>query len=273
MCSRRSFPEQGTIVEKRVTDLTVEEFLSYGPQGEFRKVGKPLFRRTREGRLLEWKVETDDPLCTLEEAFQKTDQSLGFDIELKFDDYVIYEEDQLRNILEVILKVVKEYAKERPIMFSSFQPDAAELIRKMQDTYPVYFITKGGSEIYVDPRRNTLDEAIKLCMAAGLQGIVSEAKAIFKNPEVVALIKESKLFLMTYGQLNNVPDAVYMQYLMGVEGVVVDLVKEIKGAVLDFTKAKKESDDTLFEGKGTKEEKGKLCFSEHEPSFWLKPIP
>lgn len=34
-------------------------------------------------------------------------------------------------------QVVFEYAKDRPIMFSSFHPDAAQLVRKLQTTYPV----------------------------------------------------------------------------------------------------------------------------------------
>ena len=34
-------------------------------------------------------------------------------------------------------QVVFEYAKDRAIVFSSFQPDAALLVRKLQNTYPV----------------------------------------------------------------------------------------------------------------------------------------
>jgi len=34
-------------------------------------------------------------------------------------------------------QVVFEYAKDRPIIFSTFQPDAALLIRKLQSNYPV----------------------------------------------------------------------------------------------------------------------------------------
>jgi len=33
--------------------------------------------------------------------------------------------------------VVFEYANDRPIIFSSFQPDAALLVKKLQSTYPV----------------------------------------------------------------------------------------------------------------------------------------
>lgn len=65
----------------------------------------------------------------------------------------------------------------------------------------VYFLTNGGSETYSDTRRNSLEEAIKLCLASGLEGIVSEVKAILRNPGSIAQIKDSKLSLLTYGQL------------------------------------------------------------------------
>lgn len=50
-------------------------------------------------------------------------------------------------------------------------------------------------------RRNSLEEAAKLCLEGGLQGVVSEVKAIFQNPAAVPKIKESKLSLLTYGKL------------------------------------------------------------------------
>lgn len=258
--------EKGAIIEKRVTDLSLAEFRSFGPQKEPGNVGKPLFRKTKDGRIFEWKVENDDPLCTLEEVFLNVDQSLGFNIELKFDDQIVYEEEKLLHVLQSILKVVFEHAKDKPIIFSSFQPDAALLIRKLQSTYPVFFLTNGGSQIYTDIRRNSLDEAIKLCLAGGLQGIVSEVKAIFKNPGAITRIKESKLSLITYGQLNNVPELVYMQFLMGVEGVIVDLVQEITEAVSEFRNPTKEGEEEM-------QVKTKPQFSQHELSFLLKLIP
>ena len=64
-----------------------------------------MFRKDTDGRLFSWKVEDDDALCTLKEAFQKVDSSLGFNIELKFDDNVVYEEDDLVHVLQIILQV------------------------------------------------------------------------------------------------------------------------------------------------------------------------
>ncbi|PON51884.1 Glycerophosphoryl diester phosphodiesterase [Parasponia andersonii] len=223
------------------------------------KVGKPLFRKTKDGRIFEWKVENDDSLCTLEEVFQKVEHSVGFNIELKFDDNVIYKVEELTHVLEAVLKVVNEYALDRPIIFSSFQPDAAQLIGKLQNTHPVYFLTNGGSEVYADVRRNSLDEAIKLC----LEGIITR-------------IKESKLRLITYGQLNNVPEVVYMQHLMGVEGVIVDFVQEITEAVSDYIHPAEEGEEnSLFEEdkEWRAQVRKKPQFSQRQLSFLLKLIP
>ncbi|XP_020112040.1 glycerophosphodiester phosphodiesterase GDPD1, chloroplastic-like [Ananas comosus] len=260
--------ENGQMSEKRVTELNLEEFLSYGPQKERGKVGKPLLRKTKDGRVLNWNVESDDPFCTLQEAFERVDSHLGFNIELKFDDNLVYQEEELAHILLVILEVVFKYAKERPIIFSSFQPDAALVMRRLQNTYPVFFLTNGGTEIYGDARRNSLDEAIKHCLTNGLQGIVSEVKAVFRNPSAIPRIKESNLALLTYGQLNNVPEAVYIQHLMGINGVIVDLVQEITEAVSEFINPETEA----AEADGDKPN-SKPNFSQRELSFLLRLIP
>ncbi|XP_010250593.1 PREDICTED: glycerophosphodiester phosphodiesterase GDPD2-like [Nelumbo nucifera] len=267
--------ENGVIAEKRTTELTLAEFLLYGPQKEPGNVGKALFRKSGKGSVFNWTVEDDDCLCTLQEAFQKVDTKLGFNIELKFDDDVIYQEQELIHALKAILRVVFEYAKDRPIIFSTFQPDAAQLIRKLQSTYPVFFLTNGGHEIYSDVRRNSLDEAIKLCLASGLQGIVSEVKAVFRNPGAIAKIKESNLSLLTYGQLNNVREAVYMQHVMGIDGVIVDLVQEITVAVAGFIKPEAEGEEETST-EGDEQIQGMMTrpkFSQRELSFLLKLIP
>ncbi|KAK8607349.1 hypothetical protein V6N13_053090 [Hibiscus sabdariffa] len=259
--------ENGTIFEKRVTELCLAEFLCYGPQKEAGKEGKCLYRKTKDGKYDKWNVETDDSLCTLQEAFQKVEPSLGFNIELKFDDYKVYQQDHLTHILQVILRVVFEFARDRPIIFSTFQPDAAQLVRKLQNNYPVFFLTEGGTETYYDIRRNSLEEAMKVCLEGGLQGIVSENKGVFKDPGAVPKIKQSNLSLLTYGKLNNVPEAVYMQYLMGIDGVIVDFVEEISRTVDGMIKPEEATSGEESEANS------KLQLSQKELSFLLKLIP
>uniref|UniRef100_A0A453FSI9 glycerophosphodiester phosphodiesterase n=1 Tax=Aegilops tauschii subsp. strangulata TaxID=200361 RepID=A0A453FSI9_AEGTS len=96
--------EHGKISEKRVTDLQLEDFLQYGPQNKQGKNGKPLLRKMKDGRVLNWNVQSDDPLCTLQEAFEKVNPRLGFNVELKFDDNLVYQDEELTHILQAILK-------------------------------------------------------------------------------------------------------------------------------------------------------------------------
>lgn len=91
-----------------MTELSLSEFLCYGPQREPSKVGKSLFRKAKDGEILSWNVERDDSLCTLEEAFQKVNSSLGFNVELKFDDRIVYQQEHLVHALQSILKVIEE---------------------------------------------------------------------------------------------------------------------------------------------------------------------
>ncbi|CAJ2672363.1 glycerophosphodiester phosphodiesterase GDPD1, chloroplastic-like [Trifolium pratense] len=268
--------ENGNVFGKRIPELCLSEFLSYGIQREPGMEGKMLVRKTKDGKIFNWEVEQDDTLCTLQEAFLKVEPTLGFNIELKFDDHIVYEQAYLTHVLQAILKVVTDYAKDRPIIFSTFQPDAAVLVRKLQSTHPVFFLTNGGCEIYEDLRRNTLEEALKLCLENGLDGIVSEIKGIFKNPGAVSKIKESNLSLLTYGKLNNVPEAVYMQHLMGIDGVIVDFVQEITEAVADMVKPTKNGEEEGLTEEGIEKvevNKSKPQFSQLELSFLYKLIP
>lgn len=97
--------QDGEITGKRVTDLRLDEFLSYGPQIKDQgKVGRPLLRKLKDGRILRWDVRCDDVLCTLQEAFEDVDTRVGFNVELKFDDDLVYQEGELTGILQSILK-------------------------------------------------------------------------------------------------------------------------------------------------------------------------
>lgn len=257
----------GAVCERRVTDLLLEDFLSYGTQKESHKVSKPLLRRGGDGRVLSWTTEDDDSLCTLQEVFQRVSPRLGFNIELKFDDSIMYHRKDLECALKAILQVVFQYARSRSVFFSSFNPDAAQMMRELQSSYPVLFLTEGGTSKHHDSRRNSLDDAFRVCLEHDLHGIVSEVRGVLKNPSAVVRAQESNLALLTYGQLNNVSEAVYIQYLMGVHGVIVDRVEEISNAVAGFGKP-----DLGQSGAGVDGAKHQ-AFSQQQLGFLLRLIP
>lgn len=67
------------------------------------------------------------------------------------------------------------------------------------------------------------------------------------------------------------PEAVCMQHLMGIDGVIVDFVQEISHAVDDMII--KPLNEGLREGNEETETKSKLQFSQQELSFLLRLIP
>ncbi|GJN04102.1 hypothetical protein PR202_ga21620 [Eleusine coracana subsp. coracana] len=175
-------------------------------------------------------------------------------------------------LLDKIGNVVFQSASNRPVFFSTFHPDAARLMRELQSSYPVLFLTEGGTAKHNDPRRNSLEEAIRVCLEYDLHGIVSEVRGVFKNPSVVFRAQESNLAFLTYGQLNNVWEAVYIQYLMGVNGVIVDMVEEISKAVADFSRQPL-SQSSLGSGVSSMDGSKHQAFSQQQLGFLLRLIP
>lgn len=75
---------------------------------------------------------------------------------------------------------------------------------------------------------------------------------------------------------SNVAEAVYMQHLMGVDGVIVDLVQEITEVVSDFFRPAVDGEDGFCEGEGDKEQvklASRAKFSQGELSFLLRLVP
>lgn len=88
--------------------------------------------------------------------------------------------------VNTILQVTFDYAADRKCMFSSFDPDICYLLASKQVRYvqlfvynsnnqsfylffipsfPVFFLTEGGTVITDDPRKNSLEAAIQFAQA------------------------------------------------------------------------------------------------------------
>lgn len=80
-----------------------------------------------------------DRLCTLKDAFENVPLFAGFNIEVKFDDEIEVSEVELQRVIGTVVKEVAMYGKGRKVFYSSFHPDAVDLLRKIQTEYPVLF--------------------------------------------------------------------------------------------------------------------------------------
>lgn len=213
--------------------LTLEEFKTLGSKAlqktkSFNNLN-PLLSSSSSSKLNE---PIFDKFPTLKETLQHVPSNIGFNIEIK---YPMKDELDLHNLrpvdrnayVDCILWDVFEYAKDREIVFSSFDPDICVMLSRKQPKYPVMFLTEMGSLMRSDPRCNSPEASVHFALAHSLQGLVCPAAFLLKNPEVVAMIKKSGLIIATWGRDNNHPENVDKQLSMGVNGIIVDHVAHI----------------------------------------------
>ncbi|KAJ1562530.1 Glycerophosphocholine phosphodiesterase [Cladochytrium tenue] len=182
-----------------------------------------------------------EPLCTLEEVLTRLPPSLGINIEFK---YPLKEESEAERLhppecnhyVDAILNVIMERAGDRPLLFSSFHPECALMLKLKQSRYPVYFLTMGGQHPTCDPRCNSLPAAAAFATRHGLEGIVTDARALGDprtNPaaaaDAVAAVRDRGLRLLTYGGLPAAGAAGAARALRraGADGVIVDAVAAV----------------------------------------------
>ncbi|GMH39919.1 hypothetical protein BSKO_07823 [Bryopsis sp. KO-2023] len=179
-----------------------------------------------------------DKMATLRQAFQCTPKSLGFNIEVKYptdaQKAALATRFYSRNFfVDAVLKEVFDEAGDRPIILSSFDPDCATLLSLKQPKYPVCFLTCSGTELYDDPRMNSLEAALTFARSSKLQGVVSESSAVLVNPKkIVDEFHDCGLFLFTWGHLNNHYEHYMAQKNAGVDGIILDDVTRMSKATM-----------------------------------------
>jgi glycerophosphodiester phosphodiesterase len=115
-------------------------------------------------------------------------------------------------------------------MFSSFDPEVCVEIKTRRPEYHVMFLTGGGAYPHVDPRRTTIDAAIRFAAAEGLQGIIVESLTLHENRDWIQHARQRGLYVLSYGLHNNNMEWVAEQEALGVHGVIVDDVASIANA-------------------------------------------
>ncbi|RPA85067.1 glycerophosphocholine phosphodiesterase Gde1 [Ascobolus immersus RN42] len=206
-------------------------------------------KHTRDFRIKGYKGNSrgstiQGPFATLEDVFRTIDAATGFNIELKYPMLQESEQEEMDSFaiemnswVDAVLKVVYDNAKNRDIIFSSFNPDICLLLSFKQPSIPILFLTEGGTEPMADIRCTSLQEAIRFASRWNLLGIVSAAEPFVLCPRLIRVVKESGLVCITYGQMNNEPANVRLQVNQGVDAVIVDNVLEIRKGLTQDEKA------------------------------------
>lgn len=215
---------------------------------------------TTEGRIVGFKPNTrgefiQAPFISLEQACTGLDPGVPFHIELSpylqlllmvtrfnlidsseyptLDETVDWQTSphwlSLHSYLDAILATLTTLPSRfsaREILLSSFSPDICIVLALKKVPYPVYFLNDARAP-RPDSRTVSLQSALHFASAWGLDGIILESTPLAACPRLAHLAKVRGLGLATYGAKNNDPECVRLQRESGVQGIVVDRVKEI----------------------------------------------
>eukprot|EP00240_Pyramimonas_obovata_P004279 CAMPEP_0118924024 /NCGR_PEP_ID=MMETSP1169-20130426/2335_1 /TAXON_ID=36882 /ORGANISM="Pyramimonas obovata, Strain CCMP722" /LENGTH=344 /DNA_ID=CAMNT_0006865101 /DNA_START=317 /DNA_END=1354 /DNA_ORIENTATION=- len=225
------------VISREVSELTLAEFrtvtsgrsVSHGGQ-EHQLVRQFKCQRGMEdAQPLPWTCPEDQHSnpATLQEALVGTPNDLGFNIELKFDSVRSSTVEERMAHLSTVLRVVNDFASDRPILFSSFDVDACLEAKSMQDCYPVFLLTCMEKEHH-DPRRHSLKAAVDVVLGGELDGVVAYSTYLFEETEQIARLKQADLPLFTYGEANCDPAVVAAQIHAGATGVITDSIQRCK---------------------------------------------
>jgi glycerophosphodiester phosphodiesterase len=150
------------------------------------------------------------PFATLADLLTKIDESVTFDVEIKFP--MLYEARfwkmdtfhmDLNLFIDTVLEVIYKHGGKRPIFFSSFSPDACIMLALKQTTYPVVFLSDGGKHPAFDERATSLQNAVHFAKMWGLQGVVLASEPLVATPRLIRFVKNQGLYMSSYGAQND----------------------------------------------------------------------
>lgn len=212
---------------------------------------KMLLRQYRNGveasggddSLRAWTVVDDEEFPTLLDVFERIPPHVGFDIEIKMatgEDVVKTPDGERWRMTDAILRTVDVAEARaralgrpvRPLLFSSFDPDVCEDVKRRRPGDWVMFLTTGGTSYHADRRRMSIDAAIEVAALHGLEGIIVDSGALYRDHRAVERARRAGLKLMTYGVENDDVAWVSAQQALGVHGVIVDDVAKVNAAFL-----------------------------------------
>ena len=176
---------------------------------------------------LPWIMDVEDEIPTLEELMTHAPPELGLSMELKFDEQNPCATPRLVAELRAVLALCRQHPTRR-ILFSSFDPDAALIMRALQGLYPVMMISDCAPH-HVDPRRRTVAAAKKCALEGGLCGLELNVKVLADGPDVADDVRSSGLLLGTYGEENDDKPLASKQVEWGMCLVCTDNVAALAG--------------------------------------------
>ncbi|GFO17751.1 glycerophosphocholine phosphodiesterase gpcpd1 [Plakobranchus ocellatus] len=174
-----------------------------------------------------------DPFPTLEEVLKSVDESLGFNVEIKYPQELIDDTWEMENFvdpnenLDQILRTVFAHAGSRKIVFSSFDPDTCILLKLKQNKYPVMFLHQGQTNIYVrykDHRASAFGWGINFALSEHLLGLALHTEVLLRDLSLLERCFSHKMVVFVWGDDNNDPHIIRQMRNLKVDGVIYDRI-------------------------------------------------
>lgn len=216
----------GDVVSHTIGELTLDNFrmLASGRPAVYQGVDCQLARKFKgQDRAFLWPHNNGGEPCTLQEVLENAPTALGFDIEIKFDSRRVSTEEERVYHLSNTFRVISEFAKDRMIFFTSFDPSACIQMREMQNHWPVLMLTCMG-ENEPDPRQRSLKAAVEVAVQNNLDGIVADNTQMFNEISQIDILRSSGMCLLTYGNGNVKPEMIVQQHAVGVKALCTDSI-------------------------------------------------
>lgn len=147
-------------------------------------------------RFFDEDLEEHQPFPTLQHAFEALNPLVGFNVEIKWTMEIMDGTYELQNpmdlnaYIDIILKCVLQYAGDRRIIFSCFNPDICSMIRNKQNKYPVMFLTQGDTSKYSpynDPRCWNVKSAVSFAKMVDILGVNLHTEDILRDAKLVSI--------------------------------------------------------------------------------------
>ncbi|XP_017051708.1 glycerophosphocholine phosphodiesterase GPCPD1 [Drosophila ficusphila] len=165
---------------------------------------------------------------TLQDFFERVNQSTGFDIEIKWPQQKIDGEFQSEQTLDKnlfvdrILAVVRQHGCGRLNVIKSFDADLCSLLRFKQHMYPVLFLSSSKENQFTDPRTSTVEQSVNFAQAFDLGGVSPNAVFVKADPQLVQRAKAQVPIVLLWG--SDIKDRTSIDWFLqqGPTGVIYD---------------------------------------------------
>ncbi|CAD6187359.1 unnamed protein product [Caenorhabditis auriculariae] len=255
-----------------IKDLTLEqlnmlhlEHISRAACEEIENAGLPVTPAKDETN------ELHVPFPSIGQVLRNVHPDVGLNIEIK---YPMFMKDgshecegyfEQNKFVDIILNEVAEFAGERRIVFSCFDPDICTLINQKQHKYPVVFLVVGATMRYTpfkDVRSDCSRIAANFAAGSQLLGVNFHSEELLNDRTPINIADRYKLVKFVWGDdLNDKKIQKYFKEEMNVDGIIFDRIGEEESKQNIFIVENRNKNSLFVAKHGRSPSPSRRCFS------------